>query len=276
MNGNMYWFNFFSNLHMGGLGDNFSIVDNQVQRDPATDRPVVFASSLKGALRSHAAGKMTVDEINTVFGKDIGEDKVTKQGNVRFMDAHLLFYPLRTNRCSYMLATCPQMLRDFLDHLDLIGLSKSKMAVACQALLDAAVKALDAITTINKPLFLFGKNIDNLAGLRAESLLVKRSGELNLSTLLPDADRILIASDENMSMLLKALPVQAHNKLENGVSKALWYDEIVPRKSIFYTLMLSGNAEALNTLDTMLSNQIVQMGANATLGYGLCRVTRRN
>jgi len=284
----LYWFNLLTNMHVGGLGDSFSIVDKQIQRDPVSQNPVVFASSQKGALRSYANSKLsadfTADDVNNIFGKDIDEQKTTAQGHVRFTDARLLFYPLRTNRCSYMLATCPAMLEEYVDFLTAVGLGDSATVASCKALLaatneqNAEGQSIFRKPTANNPVLLLGKQVDTPSGLRAESLAVTR-GQLpegvDLATILPGEVRFLFVSDEAMSMLLESLPVLAHNKLENGLSKTLWYEEVVPRKCIFYTVMLSDDANAMAKLNACLSNALVQLGANATLGYGLCKVTER-
>jgi len=62
------------------------------------------------------------------------------------------------------------------------------------------------------------------------------------------------------------LPVVARNYLDNGVSKNLWYEEIVPRESVFIAAIQAPNATLVNALN----NQVVQLGGNATVGYGYC------
>ena len=66
------------------------------------------------------------------------------------------------------------------------------------------------------------------------------------------------------------LPVIARNCLENGVSTNLWYEEIVPHQSVFVTCIQGTD----NELDTKLNGAIVQIGGNATVGYGYCKFTK--
>lgn len=71
------------------------------------------------------------------------------------------------------------------------------------------------------------------------------------------------------------LPVIARNVLdEQGISKNLWYEEVVPHKSIFYFGVVSttGNQELLDAFEYVIKDQIIQFGANASIGYGLCKV----
>lgn len=66
------------------------------------------------------------------------------------------------------------------------------------------------------------------------------------------------------------LPIIARNVLDNGESKNLWYEQVVPAETIFYTFIQSPT----NTLEEAIKNQIVQIGASATIGYGYCQFTK--
>lgn len=72
---------------------------------------------------------------------------------------------------------------------------------------------------------------------------------------------ISLCSDEN-------LPIIARNVLENGESKNLWYEQVIPAETVFYTLI--DNKED-KSLAAKLENAIVQIGAGATIGYGYCK-----
>lgn len=66
------------------------------------------------------------------------------------------------------------------------------------------------------------------------------------------------------------LPIIARNVLENGESKNLWYEQVVPAETVFYTL-IDDKDDGL--LAEKIKNAIVQIGANATIGYGYCEFT---
>lgn len=68
-----------------------------------------------------------------------------------------------------------------------------------------------------------------------------------------------MASDDN-------LPIIARNCLENGESKNLWYEQILPAETVLYTI-IQEEGEDLAKLD----GKIIQIGANATIGYGYCK-----
>ena len=62
------------------------------------------------------------------------------------------------------------------------------------------------------------------------------------------------------------LPIIARNALDNGESKNLWYEQVLPSETVFYTIIQEEGEILKNALD----GKIVQIGANATIGYGYC------
>jgi CRISPR-associated protein Cmr4 len=62
--------------------------------------------------------------------------------------------------------------------------------------------------------------------------------------------------------------------LDNGESQNLWYEEFVPRESVFGIIILSPDKDGMfDTFKEKLHNKVVQLGGNATVGYGLCLFT---
>ena len=62
------------------------------------------------------------------------------------------------------------------------------------------------------------------------------------------------------------LPIIARNCLENGESTNLWYEQVLPSQSVLATII-----EGPEELEKALDEKIVQIGANATIGYGYCK-----
>lgn len=77
-----------------------------------------------------------------------------------------------------------------------------------------------------------------------------------------------LCSDDN-------LPIIARNVLENGESKNLWYEQAIPAETVFYTLIDDKGDSALAG-EIGKENALVQIGANATIGYGYCKFTNLN
>lgn len=74
----------------------------------------------------------------------------------------------------------------------------------------------------------------------------------------------------NLTELADELPVIARNYLDNGISKNLWYEEVAPRESVFVTCFQAPDA----VLAEALHDKVVQLGGNATVGYGFCLFTQ--
>lgn len=66
------------------------------------------------------------------------------------------------------------------------------------------------------------------------------------------------------------LPIIARNRLDNGTSDNLWYEQVIPAETVFCAMIQDIDGEPLNCLD----GKYVQIGANATIGYGLCKFTK--
>ena len=84
-------------------------------------------------------------------------------------------------------------------------------------------------------------------------------------TKVSDKDFIDLCSDDN-------LPIIARNVLDNGESKNLWYEQVIPAETVFYTLIDDRGDSALAS-KIKEDNALVQIGANATIGYGYCKFT---
>ena len=261
----VYTIRTITNLHMGDIGSAVNIIDKSVQKDAVTEYPTIYATSLKGALRNAAApynAAQSEEKINlkTVFG-DTNADGAWK-GKYRFNDAHLLFYPIRSDHRPYYLAVSPMLLEQALQIMEIAG----KMEKAIEI-----IEAFKEQRETDK-LYVSGVTGDVLVGNifvgvneNAEDVNAAKAllGLFNIK----NEPGLLYLSDWEMSEHLEQLPVIARNQLNNGISANLWYEEFVPRKTVFLTL-ISRECEEDTGFDKMLKEPF-QMGANATVGYGL-------
>lgn len=71
------------------------------------------------------------------------------------------------------------------------------------------------------------------------------------------------------------LHVIARNNLENGKSVNLWYEEVVPRQALFYTI-IQHPEEQSSLITEIKTTSLIQIGANATIGYGQCQFSLLN
>lgn len=240
-----------SNLHVGSGDNNYGVIDKQVQRDSISLLPVIHASGLKGALREYFEKgiKQPVDpkKIEAIFGsgKDSKEKDNMQQGNFRFLEARLLSIPVRgIDKEPFYRATTSQLIEGFNRMAENFG---SEYKIVSSALTDKAKTEF---------------------------------GEATIYAGINDiGEKPVFLSEEIMKEVVQHLPVIARNSLDNGQSENLWYEEIVPRESVFYFFVLSSSSgendiDFENDFNKYIDGKMIQIGANATVGYGCCKLTK--
>ncbi|MEM4260567.1 MAG: type III-B CRISPR module RAMP protein Cmr4 [Candidatus Woesearchaeota archaeon] len=265
MKADFYIIRAISNLHVGSGDSTFGVIDNLVQRDPITELPTIFGSSLKGALREHFEvvwGKDS-NKIKSIFGSDPKEQKESIAGEYKFLSAQLLSLPARSNIMPYFIATTKSLIESFYSNMELLNFNSLPKP------------DLSAFTDINhKPtiqskfekliiedFYEFNSNMHNSYQDIGEKLFGANSNNLMI---LNDKDFKQLCGPNN-------LPVIARNKLENGKSSSLWYEEIVPRESRFWCCIMHTDKFFSEFENGLLHPEtLIQIGANATVGYGLC------
>ncbi len=272
MEANFYTIKCITNMHMGSGDINFNIIDNEVQRDPVTGLPTMFSSGIKGALREHF-GNGNCEKVVDIFGSDIMESNKenkgkSEPGKLKFLSGYLLFLPVRASKGdqAYYLVTTKEILSQF-DVLYQSIMGKTVFGNLLQLLQPKTTYAPEGAEVDG----LKSKNEKIPAELK--SIFVKLAGAEN-------ADRIMIMEEELVKKI--NLPILARNQLDNGISKNLWYEEVVPHEAIFFTAVLAdGTAsghDALKCFDQYIAdgngNSLVQFGGNASIGYGLTKISK--
>lgn len=239
-----------TNLHVGVGGASYQAVDNTVQRDVTTQRPCIYASSLKGALRQFMTTQPGKDHemINHVFGTRV-ERKNTKseeadnqegketdskegkesQGNLMngighfsFFQANLVAYPLRDG--------------------------------------SAQGYTLGAHTKWQQEVY---ELYQQLSGTASEQLKQRLEANTAISN----------EHEDELEEAIESLPIIARNCLDNGESKNLWYEEVVPSASCFVFFVTYPEGDSyFEQFNQALHGKIVQIGANGSVGYGFCKI----
>lgn len=118
----------------------------------------------------------------------------------------------------------------------------------------------------------FSKKVNNLIegkGISKKTLLEKVCsimGKENVASNSVDGDTFTTCCDDD------ALPIIARNCLENGESTNLWYEQVLPSLSVLATVIVTKESGQMD----LLNEKIVQIGANATIGYGYCKFVKIN
>ncbi len=273
-----------TNMHVGTGDTTFGVVDKLVQRDPITEYPIIYSSSLKGAIREYFMEYLdmeysNMDLINYVFGKDSNNsgqknnEGKTTSGNYRFFQANLLAIPVRSNVKPYFMATTPSLLKDFLTNIKTFGIVDNKIDKNQLKEIDKnqlkEIEKLSMITPDEKSVLIKGE-----LKAKIEDWKTKNDNNIpeNIKFL---GSNIALFSENNFKQLVQSLPVIARNNLENGQSKNLWYEEIVPRESRFYFIVGFGQ-EYENEFKKKLEAGNVQIGGNASIGYGFTKIEEIN
>ncbi len=247
-----------TNLHVGSGDVNYSVIDNEVQRDPVLDLPMIHSSGVKGALREHFTTRLSESDLKRIFGAD-GQDgpdtnRKTAPGSYKFFDAYCLARPLRilkqTSGGDGFIRTVSWTVLDwYLGFLRQLGLSHWVAGPSP----DDHSRPL-VLGYPGQKLWVEGDLADDA------SQLITGDALAALDTLIG----LPCAVVPNLSAY--ALPIVARNSLKDGISENLWYEEYVPHSSVFYAVLMSPGACELDFSD------VVQFGGNASVGYGYCRV----
>ena len=251
-----------TNMHVGSGDTNFGLIDKLIQRDVITNYPIIHSSSLKGALKEYCEYRHKKEEAESFISHVFGDEN--HAGKVRFIDAFLLAVPMRASTRPYYLCTSAKAIEQFLHIANLFNMSVPDE----KALSRFATYDKEHIAIADKEAFI-------------EDFKAKEDNSLDFSALenLIGAPAAIVPNDL-FEKLLKDLPIVARNQLENGESKNLWYEEVIPRKSRFFTVISS--LDYLNEKDASLKNhfnrlhryltdgETIHIGANASIGYGVC------
>ena len=265
MRNDLYTITTLSNLHVGSGEINFDIIDNQVQRDAITGLPTIHSSSLKGALRE-ASGESKYTQY--IFGAD-NKAKEAQAGAFHFFEASLLARPVRSNKKPYFMATSVGVIENFLTFLE-------DFEISIDEKLKSELEALSKVKVQEGKTLIF-ETLDNVI---LEDFEAGVNG-LTVSALEPFLGKNLaLFADADFKAL--SLPVLARNYLEDGASKNLWYEEVVPKKSKFYfaiakptNLDEADKKEKLDAFEKRFdSSTHVQFGANKSIGYGYSKVEK--
>lgn len=285
-----------TNLHVGNGDVNYNIIDNEVERDPVTNLPTINSSGVKGALRQYFTNKDLDNTLETIikesefesiknkkelliewFGNDVkaktkaereqeqGEtqentsenqlngEKYQKdhntEGKLKILPAEFIAQPLRVSKGprAYYLATSDAALSRYEE-----------------------IKAV-FLKSINKENYFADSNSsqineNNWDKVQLEGIAVGKPGRIA-------GEMVYVLKAEDFKKI--GLPVMARNCLENGISKNLWYEEVVPHESIFVFPVVANdcNVKLLKAFKKAIEGKLIQFGGNASIGEGLCLVT---
>lgn len=265
-----------------GAGTQLDVIDLPIQRELPTEYPVVFGSSLKGALRQYARetsieGLEIVDLTTTLFGPENVNADTASAGDMLVGDARLLLLPVRSLCSPFKWVTCPYVLSRLKKDAERLGLTLNIQKIT--------VTENQAITKSAGTIFL---EENQFSCIENGALIVQLATLLNTFSahdILEELkEKLVIVCDADFSYLSKnATPVNAHVKINNETktttSGALWYEETLPPETIMYAPIIINNQrgqyDGKNSdafLSVVRSKKYIQIGGNETVGMGWCKL----
>lgn len=279
-----------TNMHVGSGETSLGLVDNRVQRDVLTGLPNINASGLKGALREYFSYHWGEKDarITNIFGSDSSasrgeppENMEHKAGKFRFFNANLLSIPVRSNLRPYFHAASPEVLGELLDTIETFGYQANPKLIAGLSELSAGIQKW--VKESGKEPGQQPKRIPVWVSEKYSKELMLEDFEIDVRSIPQDleskcapvleltGDPLVLMAHQDFKEICSDdyLPLIARNNLENGRSKNLWHEQVVPRESRFYFFLLKPGGNGKDKLDLEFKEKIpVQIGGNASIGYG--------
>lgn len=260
-----------------GTGQAVANVDLPIAREKATGFPIIPASAFKGVLRdsyltlNNQGELQEPDWVKQAFGSQ------EAAGDWMFTDLRILCLPVRSFYGVFAYATCPLILQ---------RLQRAAHAMSVSGLdnLDITVNALEIAvpgeTELQHQHKVYLEDIDLNCSL-GQRERAQHIGQRLAEILFDESDRPMflkrfaIVSNETFNFLSEtATEIAARVRLEDEVKTVaeggLWYEESVPAEAIFYGFVSQTRGSV--PLSCIPNRQLIQIGGDATIGRGLCKV----
>ena len=210
-----------------------------------------------GAVKYKKLLEECMKPVINIFGQKSGSSDIIP-GSYKFLDANIICRPLRVYGSPSM-ASIPVFslasVNDFIKKVSAFGITKYGSDELKESKFD--FKGCEFITTESN-IFIEG-----------EKTAVFSDSNKNVLGKFKDVLGEHYAVVNNFDHY--PLPVLARNYLEDGKSKNLWYEEVVPHGSVFYTIIIT--PDETNALDM---EEIKQIGGHASIGCGFTKFTKLN
>ena len=285
---NLLFIHALTGVHPGG-GTALGVVDLPVQRERHTQWPMIPGSSLKGVLRDScrvALGDDQRDMLYAVFGPERDSD-ADFAGALAFTDARLLAFPVRSLRGVFAWVTCPAVLARLARDSKLLAESEYAppkaplVARGMAACPDQSDLLVDGARLLLEE-FEFRRSGDD--GGTAE-WLARHAVDDEATAARVRRNLVVLHDDDFTHFARHATEVIARVGLDyetkTARGKALFYEEFLPPETLFYAVVMATrsrskqierNAGAMLDLLRNHAPSILQIGADQTIGKGLCAI----
>lgn len=268
-----------------GAGSSLGVVDLPIQREMPTGYPVIFGSSIKGALRAYYSTDESDRAIVTaLFGPENPDGDNAHAGALLIGDARIVALPVRSLTTQFKWVTCPYLVSRLVRDAQRLGvdLGFPKLPVIQK---NELLAMTDGIVFLEEYRF-EGKEAAALIK-PLSAALGKLSGVEGFAATLEG--QLVVVHDDDFAHLAKsATPVVAHVALNSATKTArtgaLWYEETLPPETLMYVpvvanasrsrnLQRSAAENASSFRDKLAKRPWLQVGGNETVGMGWCKLS---
>ena len=269
-----------SPLH-AGTGQGVGAIDLPIAREKGTDIPIVPGSSVKGVLRDACDNSKRT----RIFGPDT-TNAAAHAGAIRISDLRLVALPVRSLAGVFAWVTSPLLLQrlsrdaQMARHDTLPAIPRIDDTATCRVTSQSVLRLSSGDVVLEDvKLTPADENADAWAEWLAGAAFENDWQEAFTA-------RFCVVHDDVMSFLLQTgTEVTARIRLkddEKTVAKgALWYEEALPTESLLVGLVaaapvkVNGSVvqpdEVFQTVAQLVQKPL-QIGGNATVGRGICRL----
>lgn len=283
---NMLFIHALTGVHPGG-GTALGVVDLPIQRERHTEWPTIAGASLKGVLRD--ACRTAIDDqarFHALFGPETTRAS-DFAGALALTDARLLAFPVRSLRGVFAWVTCRAVLERLARDSRLLAGNRDDPPDT------PAVSPGQAACPEGSELMVQGDR------LLLEEFEFRRScGDLGIADWLADRavtdnataarlrrNLVILHDDDFTHFARHATEVVARVGLDYETktvrSKALFYEEFLPSETLLYAVAMATDsrtkdvaidASGMLNLLRIHAPRILQIGADQTIGKGLCAI----
>jgi len=232
-----------TNIHPG-IGRFGGVIDMPVQRDHL-GYPVIYASSLKGSLKSAlfnvAGNERDKGEVKLLLGPEPDEDEKFASA-LAILDAHLLLFPVRSLEGVYALATSPFLLSRLKNLMELLNKKDKKLFNIIDNLIKIPITKEECLISETSTDLIIEKLGDILIN---EEIKLKPKKNDKVKELESELNykRIIVLNDNTaMEALERSLVKVTRIRLDRGTKVVerggLWSEEYIPHGSVFFTAFL--------------------------------------
>lgn len=282
-----------TNLHPG-VGRAGEVIDLPVQKDNF-GFPIIYSSSLKGALKSAFWQHSDIDKyvIKALFGPEPEDEKFVSA--VAILDALLVAFPVRSLEGVYAFATSPLLLKRFSEYLKITGTSYdyierlSNLSIG-NDMCEISKKAEDLlkIKIGTQDFLIINEEITVRYRTEYSSEIEKLENFFGV-----EQGRLILINDNDAQRALERSLVRVTRIAVDRESKtvkegALWTEEYVPWNTLYATVFLYSKTrknenilQKVNDIERRLHELLERtgnyliIGGNETIGRGIVKLEFR-